>query len=61
MSKLNLTLPKLAPNTKPFANALKIHIAAKVKDIKLNEVPGEHVSLVLSDEISLTDANAAVK
>ncbi|ORE14650.1 methionyl-tRNA synthetase [Rhizopus microsporus] len=60
MSKLNLTLPKLAPNTKPFANALKIHIAAKVKDIKLNEVPGEHVSLVLSDEISLTDANAAV-
>ncbi|CEG82275.1 Putative Methionine-tRNA ligase (EC:6.1.) [Rhizopus microsporus] len=61
MSKLNLTLPKLAPNTKPFANALKIHIAAKVKDIKLNEVPGEHVSLVLSDEISLTDANAVVK
>ncbi|ORE02919.1 methionyl-tRNA synthetase [Rhizopus microsporus var. microsporus] len=60
MSKLNLTLPKLAPNTKPFANALKIHIAAKVKDIKLNEVPGEHVSLVLSDEISLTDANAVV-
>ncbi|CAO3685455.1 unnamed protein product [Rhizopus microsporus] len=46
MSKLNLTLPKLAPNTKPFANALKFILLP---------------NLVLSDEISLTDANAAVK
>ncbi|KAG0857900.1 hypothetical protein G6F17_003276 [Rhizopus arrhizus] len=61
MSKVSITLPKLAPNTKPFANALKVTIASQVKGIKATEVPGDLVSLVVSNEVSLTDANAAVK
>ncbi len=58
---VKITLPKLSANTKPFANALKLSIAAQVKGAKLVETPGEAVTFVVSSDISLTDANAALK
>ncbi|KAI8968167.1 tRNA synthetases class I (M)-domain-containing protein [Mycotypha africana] len=57
---LKITLPKLAANTKPYANALKLSIAAKLTGAKLVEVPGETVSFSLNNDISLVDANAAL-
>jgi methionyl-tRNA synthetase len=58
---VNITLPKLFSNTKPYANALKLSIAASVKGSKVAETAGDAVALVASPEVSLTDANAAVK
>jgi hypothetical protein len=58
---VKVTLPKLAANTKPFANALKLSIAAQVTGAKLVETPGEVVAFVVSNELTLTDANAALK
>lgn len=58
---LKITLPKLAANTKPYANALKLSIAAQVTGSKLIETPGEVVGFIVSDNVTLTDANAALK
>lgn len=58
---VKITLPKLAANTKPFANALKLAMAAQVTGAKLVETAGEAVTFVVSNELSLTDANAALK
>ncbi|KAI8887977.1 methionyl-tRNA synthetase [Backusella circina FSU 941] len=58
---VNITLPKLFSNTKPYANALKLSIAASVNGSKVVETAGDVVALVASPEVSLTDANAAVK
>lgn len=58
---VKITLPKLSANTKPFANALKLSMAAQVTGAKLVETPGEVVTFVVSNEVALTDANAALK
>ncbi|KAI8356616.1 tRNA synthetases class I (M)-domain-containing protein [Choanephora cucurbitarum] len=58
---IKITLPKLAANTKPYANALKLSIAAKVTGAKLVETPGEAVTFIASDNLVLTDANASLK
>ncbi|GAA5799766.1 hypothetical protein HPULCUR_005184 [Helicostylum pulchrum] len=58
---VKITLPKLSANTKPFANALKLSMAAQVTGSKLVETAGEAVTLVVSNDLALTDANAALK
>ncbi|KAI9478725.1 MAG: tRNA synthetases class I (M)-domain-containing protein [Benjaminiella poitrasii] len=58
---IKITLPKLAANTKPYSNALKLSVAAKVTGAKLVEAPGDAVTFVLNNDIALTDANAALK
>ncbi|KAI7902765.1 tRNA synthetases class I (M)-domain-containing protein [Cokeromyces recurvatus] len=57
---IKITLPKLAANTKPYANALKLSVAAKVTGAKLVETSGDAVTFV-SNNFTLTDANAALK
>ncbi|CEP20143.1 hypothetical protein [Parasitella parasitica] len=58
---IKITVPKLSANTKPYANALKFSIAAEVTGVKLLETPGEVLALCVSNDVSLTDANAALK
>lgn len=58
---IKITVPKLSANTKPYANALKFSIAAQVTGAKLVETPGEVLTFIVSNDISLTDANAALK
>jgi methionyl-tRNA synthetase len=58
---VKITLPKLSANTKPFANALKLSMAAQVTGAKLVETAGEAVTCVVSNDVALTDANAALK
>jgi hypothetical protein len=58
---IKITVPKLSANTKPYANALKFSIAAQVTGAKLVETPGEALTFIVSNDISLTDANAALK
>lgn len=58
---VKITLPKLSANTKPFANALKLSMAAQVTGSKLVETVGDAVTLVVSNDLALTDANAALK
>ncbi|KAI9023485.1 tRNA synthetases class I (M)-domain-containing protein [Phycomyces nitens] len=60
VAAVKITLPKLTPSTKPFANAIKLVLAANVAGAKLNQATGDAVELVLADK-SLTDANLAVK
>ncbi|RCH90264.1 hypothetical protein CU098_011021, partial [Rhizopus stolonifer] len=50
---IKITLPKLAANTKPYANALKLSIAAQVTGAKLIQSTGEAVSFVVSDSLAL--------
>ncbi|KAI8083893.1 tRNA synthetases class I (M)-domain-containing protein [Thamnidium elegans] len=57
---VKITLPKLSANTKPFANALKLSMAAQVTGSKLVDTAGEAVTLVVSSNLALTDANAAL-
>ncbi|KAI8144458.1 tRNA synthetases class I (M)-domain-containing protein [Fennellomyces sp. T-0311] len=55
------TLPKLTPQTKPFASALKLALAVLVAKAKIAQVAGDAVTLELPSGIVLTDANVAVK
>lgn len=61
VAAIKITLPKLSANTKPYANALKLSIAAQLTGSKLIETAGEAVTFIVSNEIILTDANAALK
>ncbi|KAF1799189.1 tRNA synthetases class I (M)-domain-containing protein [Mucor lusitanicus] len=58
---IKITVPKLSANTKPYANALKLSIAAQVTGAKLVETPGDALTFVVLNDVSLTDANAALK
>ena len=55
------TLPKLTPQTKPFASALKLSLAVLVAKAKIAQVAGDAVALELANGVILTDANVAVK
>lgn len=57
---VKITVPKLAANTKPYANALKLSVAAQVTGSKLVETPGEVLAFT-ANNVTLTDANAALK
>ncbi|ORY94849.1 tRNA synthetases class I (M)-domain-containing protein [Syncephalastrum racemosum] len=56
-----ISLTKLTPGTKPYINAFKLVLAGIVSDAKVNQQPGDLVSLIVNKDLLLTDANAAVK
>ncbi|KAI8976957.1 tRNA synthetases class I (M)-domain-containing protein [Pilobolus umbonatus] len=57
---LTVSLPKLAPHTKPTANAIKLSITAHISQKKLTIESADRVALILSPDTVL-DTNAAVK
>lgn len=58
---LKVVLPKLTPQTKPFANALKVILATLVAGVKFQQIPGDAVTVETNNGTTLTDANVAVK
>lgn len=56
-----ITLPKLAPNTKPYASAFKLVLAAQLAGSKIKHVAGDVVALELPNQVALLESNVAVK
>ncbi|KAI8393959.1 tRNA synthetases class I (M)-domain-containing protein [Radiomyces spectabilis] len=56
-----LTLGKVTPSTKSYANALKLALAANVAGVKLDIQSGDAIALTVSSELSLSDANVIVR
>ncbi|KAI7869181.1 tRNA synthetases class I (M)-domain-containing protein [Spinellus fusiger] len=59
MAKINITLPKLTPATKPFIHALKVVLATHAVGASLDIRAGDAVELL--DERIIVDANAAAR
>ncbi|KAI8093160.1 tRNA synthetases class I (M)-domain-containing protein [Halteromyces radiatus] len=57
---LNVTVPKLVPSQRHYANFLKLLIAAEIASVKINQIPGDTLT-VLFDDITIHDPNVAVR
>lgn len=57
---LNVTVPKLVPSQRHYANTLKLLIAAEAAGIKINQLPGDNLTVVL-DDVTILDPNVAVR
>ncbi|SAM00476.1 hypothetical protein [Absidia glauca] len=57
---LNVTVPKLVPSQRHYANTLKLLIAAETAGIKINQLPGDNLTVVL-DDVTILDPNVAVR
>ncbi|ORX60728.1 methionyl-tRNA synthetase [Hesseltinella vesiculosa] len=60
VQSITLTVPKLVPSQRHFANTLKVFIAAKVVDVKVTQQQGDSFSVEV-DGVALQDPNVVVR